>query len=448
MTDYRKLLLTVLAASSALAASPVVAQSDDAEIEALRAEVAALKAQLAEVAAKLDKVAAAPAPAQPASTPEKKGGPEISFKGAPEIKTADGWSFKPRGRLQVDVASVNPSGTIATNSLGTGVEFRRAQIGFDGTMPGGFGYRFEADFANSAVDLTDVYITYKTGDVTITAGQHKAFWGLEEMTSDLFNSFNERAAFSAAFGFERRVGLSASFGGKDFLVQGGIFSDNAADLNNDSNNSRSFDGRIVFMPKLGNTQFHVGGSAHFRKFNDFATTARYRARPFTRITDLRLVDTRNFTASGENSFGLEGFINSGRFHAQMEGHWLNANRPGPLSDPGFFGGYAQVGYFLTGDTLGYKGGVIDRTKVAKPLGKGGLGALQLNARYDYLDLVDGGITGGQQESFGLSLIWIPMDYVRFIANYGHVSLDDSPVLASGSADYSADVFGIRAQLDF
>jgi phosphate-selective porin OprO and OprP len=431
--------------------APAFAQSDDAEIEALQSEVAALKAQLAAISAKLDAVAAAPVKtAEPtaAAVPEKKGGPEIKFKGAPEISTADGWSFKPRGRLQVDIANVNPSGTIATNSLGTGVEFRRAQIGFDGTIPGGFGYRFEVDFANSAVDLTDVYLTYKKNDITITAGQHKAFWGLEEMTSDLFNSFNERAAYHGAFGFERRVGLSAAYGGKMVVVQGGVFADNAADLNSDSNNSRSFDGRVVLMPKIGETQLHLGASGHFRRFNDLTTTARYRARPFTRITDLRLTDTRSFSATGENSFGLEGFINSGRFHAQMEGHWLKSNRPGALADPTFFGGYAQIGYFLTGDTLGYKGGVIDRTKVAKPLGKGGMGALQLNARYDFLDLNDGGIIGGQQKAFGLSMIWIPTDYVRLIANYGHLNIDDSPVLASGSADYEADVVGIRAQVDF
>ena len=455
MTALKYTLFHSLAAVAMTAPTPAMAQSDSAEIESLRAEVAALKEQLAAISAKLDTVAAAPiaVPAPVTATPailapEKKGGPEIKFKGAPEISTADGWSFKPRGRIQVDVASVNPSGTIATNSLGIGDEFRRAYLGVEGTIPGGFGYRAEADFANSAVDLTDVYLTYKTGTTTITLGQHKPFWGLEEITSDLFTSFTERAAFHGAFGFERRVGLSGTYAGKTILLQGGAFTDNAADLNSDSNNSRSFDGRVVFMPKLGNTQLHLGGSAHFRKFNDIATTARYRARPLAHTTDLRLVDTRAFTATGENSFGLEALVNSGRLHVQTEGHWLKASRPGALADPTFFGGFAEIGYFLTGDTLGYKAGAIDRTKVAKPLDKGGIGALQVNARYDYLDLIDAGIIGGKQQAFGLSLIWMPSDYVRFIANYGHLKIDDSPVLASGSSDYDADVVGVRAQVDF
>jgi phosphate-selective porin OprO and OprP len=447
----RKTIISTLLAASALTASPVYAQSDSAEVEALKAEVSALKAQIAALAAKVDAVAAAPAPVAVASSapvPQKKGGPEIKFKGAPEITTADGWIFKPRGRLQIDAASVNPSGIVAGNSLGTATKLRRAYLGVDGSIPGGFGYRVEADFAGSSVDLTDLYLTYKTGDTTITIGQQKPFWGFEEITSDLFTSFNERAAYHGAFGFERRVGLSAAYAAKDFLIQGGIFTDNAADLNNDSNNSRSFDGRIVFMPKLGDTQLHVGASGHFRKFNDLTTTTRYRARPFTRTTDLRLVDTRAFTATGERSFGLEGFVNHGRFHAQAEGHWMKANRPGVFADPSFFGGYAEVGYFLTGDTLGYKNGAVDRVKVAKPVGKGGMGAFQINARYDYLDLIDAGIIGGKQETLGLSLVWIPIDYVRFMANYGHLSFTDSPVLASGRNDYNADVIGLRAQIDF
>ena len=448
MTALKYALSYSVAAIAMAAATPVFAQSDDAEMAELRAEVAALKAQLAAISTKLDAVAALPIQAPAAAPAEKKGGPEIKFKGAPEISTADGWSFKPRGRLQVDVASVNPSGTIAGNSLGTATEFRRAYLGVEGSIPGGFGYRIEADFANSGVDLTDVYLTYKTGDATITLGQQKPFWGLEEMTSDLFTSFNERAAYHNAFGFERRVGLSGSYVAKSILVQGGVFTDNAADLNADSNNSRSFDGRVVFMPKLGNTQLHLGGSAHFRKFNDLATTGRYRARPFTHTTDVRLVDTRAFTATGEKSVGVEGFVNNGRFHAMTEGHWLTASRPGVLADPTFFGGYAELGYFLTSDTLGYKNGAVDRTKVAKPLGKGGIGAVQVNARYDYLDLIDAGIIGGKQETIGASLLWMPIDYVRFIANYGHVKLTDAAITASGSNDYSADVVGVRAQIDF
>ena len=63
--------------------------------------------------------------------------------------------------------------------------------------------------------------------LTLTLGQQKPFWGLEELTSDLFTSMLERAAFTSAFGFERRLGFSGTYANDDMLVQLGAFSVNA-----------------------------------------------------------------------------------------------------------------------------------------------------------------------------------------------------------------------------
>src|SRR4028118_1130251 len=52
----------------------------------------------------------------------------------------------------------------------------------------------------------------------------------------------------------------------------------------------------------------------------------------------------------------------------------------PDGNPSFWGGYLEAGYFLTGETRGYKNGTWDRTKVLKPFSKDGWGALQVNAR--------------------------------------------------------------------
>jgi phosphate-selective porin OprO/OprP len=389
----------------------------------------------------------APTPApSPAPTPPA---PTIAWKGAPEISAPGGWSFKPRGRLQIDSAVIDAPSTIAGNSLGTATEFRRAFLGFEGTLPGGFGYRMEADVANSSVELTDVFLTYKpSSELTLTVGQHKPFWGLEELTSDLFTSMLERAAFNSAFGYERRVGFSGAYAGKDVLVQLGVFTDNAADLNADVNNSYSADGRVVFAPKIGDGQLHLGASAHFRTLNDASATVRYRARPFVHTTDVRLVDTRAFSATGERSFGAEVAYINGPFHATAEGAQMTARRPG-LPDPTFWGGYAEVGMLVTpGDTTAYRGGVYDRIRPAHPVSAGGIGAIQLNARYDYLDLIDEGIVGGRQQAAGLSVIWVPTDYVRFMLNYGHLWIDDAAMLAGTDPDYQVDTFGMRAQFDF
>jgi phosphate-selective porin OprO/OprP len=416
----------------------------ETQLAAAKAEAqAATTAASAATASAASATAAVAAPAAPST--------KVAWKGAPEWTGDNGWSFKPRGRIQVDAGAVSSPAGITDASLGFGSEVRRAYIGFDGKMPGGFGYRAEIDVAASAVEVTDLYLTYDASKtVGLTIGQQKPFWGLEEMTSDLFTSFTERAAVNTAFGFERRLGASASYAKGPVLLQAGAFTDNVADLNNDENNSLSLDGRAVFMPKLGDGQLHFGASVHYHDLNDSAASLRYRVRPFIHTPDVRFIDTGNIGATSELGYGLEAAYIRGPFHATGEAHWQQVNRPGALADPTFFGGYAEVGMFLTpGDTRGYKGGAFDRTKPKSPLGKGGFGALQVNLRYDYLDLIDAGIIGGKQDGYDLGLVWSPTDYTRFLLSYGHVVYSDAAIpAAGGDRDYSVDALGARAQIDF
>ena len=368
---------------------------------------------------------------------------------APEASSGSEWSIKPRGRLQVDVADVDAPAAIPGDGFGTETEIRRAYLGVDGTLPGNVGYRIEADFAGESVQFTDVYLTYKPADgLTLTLGQHKPFSGLEEQTSDLFTSMLERAAFNSAFGFERRIGLSGAYSRGDLLVQAGAFTVHTADLDADDD-SYGFDGRVVFSPQVGPGELHIGGSAHLRELRgDDAGTVRYRARPFAHTTDTRLVDTGSIAASGERSFGAELAYITGPFHATLEGHRITALRPGQ-SNPSFWGGYAEVGMLVTpGDQTGYRGGTYDRIRPANPVTEGGIGAIQLNARYDRLDLNDGPSTGGMQQALGLSVVWVPVASLRFVANYGRLWISDAAIPAGTDRDYRVDTLGVRAQFDF
>ncbi|MEK6540859.1 MAG: porin [Pseudomonadota bacterium] len=452
------LLCTVSALG--LAAAPVAAQVaaqpiSDQEAAVLRAQVAALRAQVTALEARLD--AASPAPvavAAPAPTPPVAPATEIAWRGAPELRSAGGWSFKPRGRLQIDVGGVDAPDAIGDRGLGYATEVRRMQVGVDGTIPGGFAYRFEADLADNALTLTDAYLTYTNGAIQVTAGHQKPPLSLDEATSDLFTSFNERAAFTQAFGFERRLGVSGAWTHGPFIVQGGVFADDVSALTNAANNSWSINGRIVFAPRLGATQLHLAASAHSRDLGDATATARYRTRPFFHGTDTRLVDTLAFAASGENNYGVEFAAIRGRFHAAGELAWMQARRPA-LIDPTFGGGYAEIGMFLTDDSRNYRKGAFDRVSPRHAVGSGGqngggMGAVELNLRYDWVDLNDAsaGIIGGGQTSYLGSLTWIATPYVRVIASYGHISLSDARIAAGSERDYSADAVALRAQVDF
>ncbi|HET9427119.1 MAG TPA: OprO/OprP family phosphate-selective porin [Allosphingosinicella sp.] len=456
-----------LLSATFLSAVPARAQTGDvaAEISALRAELQAVNARLEAVESRASRAEAALAQAQTQSAaaalaaavpaPAPASAPEIRFSGAPQIRAPGGWSFKPRGRLQFDVGNVGSPDGITDRSLGFGNEVRRARLGVEGSIPGGFGYVFELDFADNNVEIVDALLSYRASDsASLTIGQHNNFQSLEELTSSRFTSFIERAAFTDAFNFERRVGVSAAFTSGDLIAQAGLFTDNIADLDNDENDAVSLDGRIVFAPELGDTRLHLGASAHWRDHGDLAaagSTIRYRQRPLVHFTDVRFVATPALPVEQETSYGLEAAVIRGPLHAAAEAHWLKADLTTSGQSANFFGGYAEIGYFLTGETRGYRSGRFDRTSVRRPVGgdEGGFGAVQVNLRYDFLDLNSRGIIGGTQNGLQASLVWIPTDYVRLLLNYGRMQYDDAAIpAAGGDRDYAVDVIGARAQIDF
>ncbi len=371
------------------------------------------------------------------------------------------WSLQPRGRLQIDAGWVDAdpaveaaADAVTPGGLDANVMVRRAFIGVDGKMPGNLGFRIEGDFGpvfdGGTATWTDAYIYWDASkNLRLTLGNQKPFWGLEELTSDLFPSFAERAAINSAFGHERRTGLSAVYKTGDLLLQGGAFADDLDSLMGGNDRGHSFDGRVAYAPKLSGGQLHLAASAHVRSFDD-PVSIRYSVRPFTRTADSRFLNTGGIAGStGEESYGLEAAYITGPLHVAAETRWQHVNRTAALVEPTFFGGYVEAGYFLTkGDKRGYKGGNFDRVKPAKPLGKGGIGAVQLNVRYDYLDLVDGPISGGIQNGYEVSLVWTPTSRTRFIANYGRMEYDQAAISAGGDRSYGVDAFGIRGQFDF
>src|SRR5690606_33874168 len=153
----------------------------------------------------------------------------------------------------------------------------------------------------------------------------KPFWGLEEMTSDLFPSFTERAGLNNAFGHERRGGASAEFIRGAVLVQGGGLTDRLPDLDDQEDAALSLHARAVFMPRLAGGQLHLGGSVHLRELNDI-DAVRYRVRPLVHTPDVRLVDTGRIAAKGETGYGLEAAYIAGPFHAAAETRWQRVDR--------------------------------------------------------------------------------------------------------------------------
>jgi phosphate-selective porin OprO/OprP len=466
--------LALFLSPSSLAAQTI----DAAEAAELRAQIAALKAQVERLEARLDKApASAPAaaiapggttPGTPASGPASGAAPQvaaaknaapetsIAWKGSPVFSNGSA-SFKVKGRIQYDAGVLMAPASVKDRSKGYANELRRLRLGGEGVLGGGFGYKLETELSDNAVDLVDTYITYERGKLLLTLGNQNEFQSLDELIGDTTGSTMERAAFTDAFGFERRLGLSAQYRSGMLLAQAGVFSDSADSLLNsadgpnggDENNSYGVDGRIVLAPKIGKTQLHFGVSGHWRDFNRLAETPqRYRQRPYLHTSNSRFLATPSFSADGESHYGLELAGTRGALHWAGEAHWLTVSRPGDLANPTFFGAYAEVGYFLTGETRSYKNGIFVSTKPKRPVGSGGIGAVQVNLRYDYLDMNDKGIVGGTQNAFVAAVIWTPIEFLRFNLNYGHIDYTDAAILAGARSDYGVNVLGARAELDF
>jgi phosphate-selective porin OprO/OprP len=84
--------------------------------------------------------------------------------------------------------------------------------------------------------------------------------------------------------------------------------------------------------------------------------------------------------------------------------------------------------------------------------KGGLGAWELAAGYDYINLNSGVIQGGRASTAKVGINWYPNSHVRLMANYVHAldinSQAAATVRAQGFNNAALDIFETRVQLDF
>lgn len=488
---------TVEAAETVEVPAPPSAEESAAQAAFLEAQVESLQAQI-------DALKKQVTTAQP------------SWKGAPQwIDSEAGWSFKVRGRFMYDTAFIDspfPSATKPNKNLGFNSRIRRLRLGVEGAIPGDFGYKFEADFANSTVGFGDVILTYtpKGKPWSLTIGNHETMDGLEQISSSRFLSFIERAQMNDAFTNTRRLGLSFGLQDKSNTMRfnAGLFTAHTIDASVD-NDGWIGAARATYSPQAFGGTLHLGANYQHREFQSNASgvasvsanapsinqIARYRARPFLQTTGERFVDTGNFAAKSDDIIGAElaGIFGSFHFAGEAQYTKVNAYSVGDIStgldaftggslvvpsgDPSFFSWYGEVGYFLTGETRGYKNGLWDRTKVLNPFDKGGWGAFQINARYDYLDLdsnkLKNGFTnnfgtgvssasvnlarGGKQTGYQLGLTWIPQDYVRFLVQYVRTEVEGGPFAAAAKPTstkpidqrtYGVDSVAVRAQFDF
>jgi phosphate-selective porin OprO/OprP len=219
-----------------------------------------------------------------------------------------------------------------------------------------------------------------------------------------------------------------------------VFDENANDDPGALALGTAFAARATFNPIMSDGRIvHLGASAQHREAED-GDLFRYRARPGIHLSD-RFVDT-GAVADSDSFLGAEAAYIAGRFH--VAGEYGVLSTEGPAADGDLWGAYVEGGVFLTeGDSKGYRAGVFDRTRPVRSIDEGGIGAWELRARVDRLDLDDDLIAGGEQTSYTVGVNWYATDYLRFLAEATRSEVENGP---DGSGD--VDSASVRAAIDW
>jgi len=454
--------LAALAGAPAYAQDPAPPATGDPILDRLNALEARVK-QLEARNAELEQQAAATATKVEAA--EKRESKQVQFGWAPTLSDEKGdFTFKPRGVIEADYAVFGErAGGYDYND---GTAFRRARIGLEGTALKVFNYRIEVDFAGNQVGLTDAYLQYAgIPKLLVTAGQHKAPFGLESNNSDNYNIFLERGMFTNAFGnagAERRIGLSAAYAPRDNLnLAVGLFGDNesitrstGAAVTDSPDESVGGNARVTWEPVLEKGRIlHLGASGYYRtnvKSGDVGSAVRLSDRPNIRIDNGNIADSGVITGVDSLRYaGAEAAAVFGPVTVAGEYGRLWVDRPG-LSDPSFDGFYVYATWFLTGETRPFRNGNFDRVKPRRTFAKDGAGAFELAVRYDRLDLSDTPVlarAGNRSESLTFGLNWYLNPYAKVLFNWVHFNGTNTPLDPIGNRT-AGDAWATRLHVDF
>jgi len=396
------------------------------------------------------------------------------------LETADKkYSMRIGGRIHLDTNLIDADPSLEGAPPGVGDDFddatffRRIRLYVRGDITKHVDYKFEIDFAEpDSPGLRDGYITIKNlkdcvgcWAPAIRIGQAYEPFGLESVTSDNHISFIERAG-TVALSPERSIGISLmdSFWNDHATAQLGLYSTDASDDeengfglwdDGEDDGGTAVTGRFSLVPWAKDTChfLHVAASGSYRDTNE----VRYRARPGLGRGP-RIVDTLALTGI-ESVLAWNGELGAvwGPFHASAEYTSLSVDDP-TRGDPSFTAWYVQAGWFLTGESRAYdfKAGLWGNTKPCCSFLNGMgldnncccLGAFELVARYDTLDLTDGTVLGGELTSYTVGLNWYLNPHTRLMFNVNQSTAENRNSGGTIITDADVTAFLFRADIHF
>jgi len=329
--------------------------------------------------------------------------------GADGTDSDHNWRF--HGRIQVDGAQYDSDNPLYLDDAG----FRRVRVGLLGDLWSGWRMKIEYEFTGSTPGPKSIYLRHDLGENgTVTFGHFKESVSLQAATSSRYNTFMERALPNVdSPGY--RLGAKFATYGHGWSATAGITGGRLTDQHDIEKDGTGLYFRGVFNPIAKRKQMlHLGFGAEARRYGS-TDTVRLRSRPESDLTDVRMVDTGTIVdpdTSLRYTAELAGKFRS--VHAQAEYLHLNLSRNGGAPDVDFSGWYAQLGWFITGESRTYnrKSGSFGRIKP-----KHGYGAWEVALRVSDIDLNSSDIGGGTERNAAVAVNWYVTKSLRASLNY-------------------------------
>jgi len=381
-----------------------------------------------------------------------------------------GTTFRLHGRLDLDTIGTTQSAANEAifGDLGNIFGVRRAWVGADGNLAIGGRYAAIIDLASGNVVIRDLFVGL--GDVK-EEGEHRAGHFLEPFSLEIDTPsftfpFLECSVISVldparnwglAF-FRANVNQGTTLGLGVFQAgtdpndfQGGVGS------------TVGFTGRLTAAPINegdGERLLHLGLALSERLPEHGVVIINQQAQ--STLIDVGDVGRSPFVpkirvpADFQQLLNLQYAIVNGPFWTQAEwyGSWIDQLGGGPVF---FHGCHADCGYFLTGEHRTYVGtsGVFGPIRVNRPLIRchasrdrpAGWGALELTARFAYLDFQDSDTLRGPagqlvgirlaESTFGVN--WYLADHLRLMFNYSYAIPEEPNTGTSVASIFAARV---------
>ncbi|MDJ0521989.1 MAG: porin [Planctomycetota bacterium] len=377
------------------------------------------------------------------------------------------------GRMHIDHWFVDDDDFVANGfndeDYESGVEWRRLRLKNSGVLYDHVEWSLSVDFQEpDEPELRDAYIglvnlreCFGCAFPNIRVGHQKVPFSLAYLTDSNCRQFMEMPAAVETFIYEpRRWGITIhdSFMGGQlnyafmYFLTEDVEREQQFEFDNDESDDDGygFAGRITYTPwydcECSCRRLHVG--AGFMAWEDITQTD-FDRDGYSRVGNTPNLINADVPAEGFFAWNVELALIYGPF--SLQGEYISVDVDAPASgDPTFTSWYAQAGYWLTGECRGYSRGVHTCTPPCCNFLDNDCccyGGLEVAVRYDFVDLNDGAINGGELTNFVVGINWHLNPNARVMINWFSTSAESSINQRIGF-DESYTGVGVRLQVNW